>query len=146
MEEPLPGYHVHQRIGAGATARCGTPRPPAGITKAIKIVFGYHDDERAARELTALNRIKEVRHPFVLSLERIELIDGHLIIVTELATAEHEEPVRTTPRGGARAAFRAKNCWPISAMPPTPWTTSARNIRCNTWTSSPKTCCWSAGG
>ena len=31
------------------------------------MVFGYHDDERATRELNALNRIKEVRHPFLLS-------------------------------------------------------------------------------
>ena len=38
-------------------------------------------------ELKALSRIKEVRHPFLLSLERIEVIDGQLIIVTELADA-----------------------------------------------------------
>ena len=40
-----------------------------------------------SRELKALSRIKEVRHPFLLSLERIEVIDGQLVIVTELADA-----------------------------------------------------------
>ena len=43
------------------------------------------DEARASRELKALNRIKTVRHPFLLSLERIEVIDGQLVIVTELA-------------------------------------------------------------
>jgi len=33
----------------------------------------------------ALNQVKEARHPFLLSLERIEAISGHLVIVTELA-------------------------------------------------------------
>src|SRR5687768_4128519 len=51
----------------------------------MKFVYGYHDEDRAARELKALNRIKQVRHPFLLSLERIEIIEGQLVIVTELA-------------------------------------------------------------
>jgi eukaryotic-like serine/threonine-protein kinase len=87
MEEPIPGYRIRERIGAGGYGEVWSATAPGGILKAIKIVFGFHDDERAARELTALNRIKEVRHPFVLSLERIERVDGHLIIVTELASA-----------------------------------------------------------
>jgi serine/threonine protein kinase len=35
--------------------------------------------------LKSLSRIKEVRHPFLLSLERFEIVDGQLFIVTELA-------------------------------------------------------------
>jgi len=48
-------------------------------------VFGFHDEARASRELKALNRIKNLRHPFLLSLERIEVIDSQLVVVTELA-------------------------------------------------------------
>ncbi len=33
----------------------------------------------------ALEFVKQLRHPFLLSLERIEIVDGRLIIVTELA-------------------------------------------------------------
>ncbi len=55
--------------------------------KAIKFIYGRFDEERASCELKALHRIKEVRHPFLLSLERIEVIDGQLVIVTELAEA-----------------------------------------------------------
>ncbi|MFO0964139.1 MAG: hypothetical protein U0793_00945 [Gemmataceae bacterium] len=32
-----------------------------------------------------LQRIKEVRHPFVCSLDRIEVVEGELVIVMELA-------------------------------------------------------------
>jgi hypothetical protein len=85
--EPIPGYLVRERLGAGGYGEVWKADAPGGLTKAIKIVYGCRDNERAARELAALNRIKQVRHPFLLSLERIERTDGHLIIVTELATS-----------------------------------------------------------
>ena len=53
--------------------------------KAVKIVFGYHDGKRAQAELKALDRVKELRHPFLLSLERIEVFEGQLVVVSELA-------------------------------------------------------------
>ena len=86
VTEPIPGYRVVSRLGAGGYGEVWKAEAPGGIAKAVKVVFGYHDDERAQRELNALNRIKEVRHPFLLSLERIEHVDGHLVIVAELAT------------------------------------------------------------
>ena len=83
--EPIPGYRVVERIGAGGYGEVWTAEAPGGLTKAIKFVYGLLDEDRASRELKALNRIKGVRHPFLLSLERIEVIDGQLVIVTELA-------------------------------------------------------------
>src|SRR4051794_19080317 len=53
--------------------------------KAIKFVFGKHDEKRASIELRALDHVRAVRHPFLLSLERIEVVDGRLLVVTELA-------------------------------------------------------------
>src|SRR5262249_60146833 len=41
------------------------------------------DGARAEQELKALNRVKEVRHPF--SMDRIEVVEGELVIVMELA-------------------------------------------------------------
>jgi hypothetical protein len=85
--EPIPGYLVRERLGAGGYGEVWKADAPGGLSKAVKIIFGSHDDERAARELAALNRIKQVRHPFLLSLERIERVDNHLVIVSELATS-----------------------------------------------------------
>jgi eukaryotic-like serine/threonine-protein kinase len=84
-DEPIPGYKVLKRIGAGGYGEVWTAQAPGDLTKAIKFVYGLLDEDRAARELKALNRIKCVRHPFLLSLERIEVVDGQLLIVTELA-------------------------------------------------------------
>jgi hypothetical protein len=84
-QEPIPGYKLVQRIGAGGYGEVWTAEAPGQLTKAIKFVYGLLDEDRAARELKALNRIKGVRHPFLLSLERIEVVEGQLLIVTELA-------------------------------------------------------------
>ena len=65
-----------------------------GESPARRVAFGRFDDkgrhrldafERVERELRALELIKQLRHPFLLSLERIEIVHGRLVIVTELA-------------------------------------------------------------
>ncbi|MEO7404787.1 MAG: tubulin-like doman-containing protein, partial [Burkholderiales bacterium] len=67
---------------------------PGGIQKAVKIVYGYYDDEFASQELKALERIKGVRHPFLLSLERFEVLNGRLAILTELADMSLDQRLR----------------------------------------------------
>ena len=89
--EPIPGYRIRERIGAGGYGEVWTADAPGGLVKAIKFVYGFLNEDRASRELKALNRIKSVRHPFLLSLERIEVVDGQLLIVTELAEASLKE-------------------------------------------------------
>ena len=139
--EPIPGYRVQQRIGAGGYGEVWRAEAPGGIAKAIKVVYGYHDSERATQELNALNRIKEVRHPFVLSLERIELIDGHLVIVTELATSSLKNLFEEYRRSGLLGIPRGGLLnHPHDAA-------DALDYICrNTSTSSPRICCWWAGG
>lgn len=83
--EILPGYKLIRKIGSGGYGEVWLCDAPGGLKKAVKIVYGTLDEERAASELRSLQRIREVKHPFILSLERIEVIDGHLMIVTELA-------------------------------------------------------------
>jgi serine/threonine protein kinase len=85
QNELIPGYVATQRLGAGGYGEVWKVDAPGGLQKAIKIIYGYLTEERATRELKALENIKMVRHPFLLSLERIEVIDGRLMIVTELA-------------------------------------------------------------
>ena len=90
-EEVFPGYHLTERLGSGGYAEVWRARAPGEIDKAVKIVFGCYDEQLAVQELKALERIKNVRHPFVLSLERFEIVDGRLAILTELADLSLEQ-------------------------------------------------------
>src|SRR3954449_12054298 len=88
--EPLPGYRLIERLGGGGFGEVWKAEAPGGLHKAIKFVFGdlgSTDDgsQRAEQELKAMSRVKTVRHPYILSLERYDILDGQLIIVMELA-------------------------------------------------------------
>jgi len=83
--QAIPGYRLKHRLGEGGFGEVWAAEAPGGLNKAVKIIYGYHDDVRAQNELAALEKIKQLRHPFLISLERIEVIDGRLIIVSELA-------------------------------------------------------------
>jgi eukaryotic-like serine/threonine-protein kinase len=89
--EPIPGYRLIERIGGGGFGEVWKAEAPGGLQKAIKIIHGdLRSDEEdggrlAAQELRALKRIQSIRHPYLLSLERYDIIDGRLMIVMELA-------------------------------------------------------------
>lgn len=89
--DSVAGYTLIKRIGAGGYGEVWKAEAPGGLAKAVKLVYGYLDDQRAACERKSLNRIKEARHPFLLSLERIEVVDGQLVVVTELADMSLKE-------------------------------------------------------
>lgn len=89
--EPIAGYRLIERLGGGGFGEVWKAEAPGGIFKAIKFVYGNlqskddDDNARAEQEFKALSRVKLVRHPFILSLERYDIIDDQLVIVMELA-------------------------------------------------------------
>jgi serine/threonine protein kinase len=90
LAEPLPGYRLLERLGGGGFGEVWKCEAPGGLLKAIKFVHGdisssSETDRRAEQELKALSRVKSVRHPYILSLERFDILDGQLLIVMELA-------------------------------------------------------------
>jgi serine/threonine protein kinase len=88
--ELIPGYRLVERLGQGGFGEVWKAEAPGGLLKAVKIIHGSLssttlDPTHLNQELKALQRVKAIRHPYILSLERFDIIDGRLIIVSELA-------------------------------------------------------------
>jgi serine/threonine protein kinase len=105
--EPIRGYRLIERLGVGGYGEVWKCEAPGGIFKAVKFVYGSlngltNDSACAEEELRALQLIKSIRHPFLLSMDRVEVVSGELVIVTELADQNlHELGEQYLSRGVA---------------------------------------------
>ncbi len=92
--EPLPGYRIMEPLGRGGFGEVWLCEAPGGLHKAVKFVPGDRDGSgnySLKQEFEAFQTIKSIRHPFLLTLERVELVDDDLVMVMELADAHLQD-------------------------------------------------------
>jgi eukaryotic-like serine/threonine-protein kinase len=91
-DEPISGYQLLEPLGVGGFGEVWKCLAPGGLLKAIKIVtlpplLDNASITPAARERAAMDRVKQIRHPFLTSIDRVDASRDELFVVMELADA-----------------------------------------------------------
>lgn len=97
------GYRLGKRLGGGQFGEVWRAEAPGGVEVAVKIISRpiTHDDIQ--RELQALERIKNLRHVFLLQTFAFWEQDERLFIVTELADGTLRDKLKECKAKGLEA-------------------------------------------
>jgi serine/threonine protein kinase len=96
-------YQLLERIGRGEFGEVYRALAPGGVEVALKRIFRSVNDETCQRELRALKRVSEIRHPFLLQTQSFQAFGDHLVIVMELADGSLKDRLEECLPGGVPA-------------------------------------------
>ena len=79
----LPGYNFLECVGRSPFGESWRVRAPDEQLRAVKFVTSFCNREAAitSRELSAAVRLKHIRHPGLVRVERIENLLGELLVL-----------------------------------------------------------------
>ncbi len=94
------GYTPLEMIGRGCFGEVWRAEAPGGIEVAIKVVTDPIDQEGAQREQQALELIKKLQHPALLSTLAFWVLGNRLVIAMELADGSLRHRLRECQKQG----------------------------------------------
>jgi serine/threonine protein kinase len=84
--QPIPGYRTTEILGQGEFGEVWKAVAPDGRRMAVKIVYEDESDPQwVDSALPVVTKLKELKHPGLLAVERVEKAEGNLVVVSDLA-------------------------------------------------------------
>jgi hypothetical protein len=96
------GYKLIKRLGSGSFGEVWHAKAPGGVDAAIKIITRPLDDQTSKKELQALELIKSLRHPYLLSTQSFWQQQDRLYIAMELADGTLTDRLKECVKEGSQ--------------------------------------------
>jgi serine/threonine protein kinase len=81
----LPGYEITRLIGQGGSGKVYEAAAPGGFLKAVKVVRLDPHNPLTEREINGLRVVRQIRHPYLVSIDRLDIEPNRITLVMELA-------------------------------------------------------------
>jgi len=104
----IPGYTLTRRIASGASGDVYEAVAPGGFSKAVKIVPIDFKNALSRRELEGVGLIRSIRHPHLVAIDRVDVMDDSITIVMELADGSLRDEHRAARTSGLAGIPRTR--------------------------------------